>query len=368
VVITKASVRRFQLKIDEIAYKVRERLPLNAYRKHEILQSELNGSYVINFGRAGFFSNFFEVLGYALWCERNCITPLAYGGRFCNDTYRRNLYWAEEGYNGARNVWEYFFEPLSGKSINCFLYPDNFGRNTREYIFAPDGSGIGLTKCVTPAAIAKIENERREELNLPAVSLSSGLEQFSRTRGYAKVWRMLAYQRDYPSCQYRRTVNEIICKYVKIKPNVQARVDRFYDMHMAGKEVVGLHVRSTDNVNSEHRPIDLARYCHLIDSHSSTSLIYVATDSAKVLAQLKERYANRLLCGACERSHDGKPVHTNHTKRVTCGNPLLGEQVLSDAILLSKTSFFVHGLSGVASAALFFNPDLAHRSVWDGLS
>ncbi|MEM7459596.1 MAG: hypothetical protein AAF331_09030, partial [Pseudomonadota bacterium] len=242
---------------------------------------------------------------------------------------------------------------------------DNFGRNTREHIFAPDGSGIGLTKAVTPAAIAEIENERREEMNLPPVDLSGDLEAFAHTRGYAKVWRMLAYQRDYPSRQYRRAVNKIIQEYVKIKPKVRAGVDRFYDLHMAGEKVIGLHVRSTDNVGSEHASVDLERYCRLVDAYSATSLIYVATDSANVLSQLKERYGDRLICSDCVRSRDGKPVHTNHAKRITRGNPRLGEQVLTDAILLSKTSFFVHGLSGVASAALFFNPDLAHRSVWD---
>ncbi|MEM9149841.1 MAG: hypothetical protein AAGB19_05245 [Cyanobacteria bacterium P01_F01_bin.3] len=363
--ITKASIRQFQVKVDAIAYKVREALPLNAYRKHEIFQAHPNGSYVINFGRAGFFSNFFEVLGYARWCERNHITPLAYGGRFCNDTYRRNLYWSEQGYNGARNVWEYFFEPLSGKSINCFLYPDNFGRNTREHIFAPDGSGIGLIKVLTPAVITEIENERRAELNLPPISLDNDLEQFAHDKGYAKVWRMLAYQRDYPSRRYRQVVNKIIRQYVKIKPNVQAKVNRFYDLHMAGKSVIGLHVRSTDNVGSEHMSVNLERYCRLVDAYSSTSKIYLATDSAHVLSLLKDRYGERLIFNDCVRSCDGNPVHTNHAKRVTQGNPQLGEQVLTDAVLLSKTSFFVHGLSGVASAALFFNPYLSHRSVWD---
>ena len=363
--LTKASVRRFQLRIDALSYRVIESLPLNAYRKHEIFAGEPNGSYVINFGRAGFFSNFFEVLGYARWCDRNQLIPIAYGGRFCNDTYRRNLYWSDVGYNGVHNVWEYFFEPLSGKSINCFLYPDNFGRDTRVHIFAPDGSGIGLTKALTSEVLTELENERREEMDLPPIGSVGDLETFAQVRGYAKVWRMIAYQRDYPTQQYRRFVNKIIQKYVRLKPNVASQVNCFYDSHMAGKTVVGLHVRSTDNIGLEHLSVSLERYCRLVDAYSSTAAIYVATDSSLVLAQLKERYGERLIHSECVRSNNSKPVHTNHVRRITRGNPQLGEQVLIDAILLSRTSFFVHGLSGVASAALFFNPDLVHRSVWD---
>ncbi len=364
-VITKASIRRFQTKLDALAYKLTESFPTNVYRKSEILQSDLEGSYVINFGRAGFFSNFFEVLGYVCWCERKRYTPVVYGGRYCNDSYRRNMYWADSGYNGARNVWEYFFEPLSNKSVDCLLYPDNFGRDTRKHIFAPDGSGIGLIKTITPETITLVENERRQELKITPVEITDDLESFAHSRGYAKVWRMLAYQRDYPSVQYRKAVNKVIRKYVTLKSCVRSQIDRFYEEHMAGKNVVGLHVRRTDNVGSEHLSVDLDKYCQIVDAYSPKCLIYVATDSNKVLNQLKQRYGRRLIFSKCVRSNNSKPVHNNNAKRITSGNPQLGEQVLTDAVLLSKTSFFVHGLSGVASAALFFNPELPHRSVWD---
>ncbi|MGC1216039.1 MAG: hypothetical protein WA883_01120 [Phormidesmis sp.] len=366
--ITKASIRRFQTKIDALTYKLTESLPNNAYRKQEVLKSDLEGSYVINFGRAGFFSNFFEVLGYVGWCEREKYTPIAYGGRYCNDSYRRNMYWSDSGYNGVYNVWEYFFEPLSRKPVDCLLYPDNFSRNTREHIFAPDGSGIGLIKTITTETIARVENERRRELEIAPVEITDDLESFAHSMGYAKVWRMLAYQRDYPSVQYRKAVNKIICKYVKLKLSVRSQIDQFYEEHMVGKNVVGLHVRRTDNVGSEHLGVDLDQYCQIVDTYSSKCLIYVATDSNKVLNQLKQRYGKRILYSKCVRSNSSKPVHNNHDKRITSGNPQLGEQVLTDALLLSKTRFFVHGLSGVASAALFFNPELAHRSVWDVFS
>ena len=373
----KATIRRWQLGIDRILYRLITSSPINRYRKQEALSSRnpnhVNRSYVINFGRAGFFSNFFEVLGYAQWCDRKNLIPVVYGGKYCNDSFRRNMYWTDAGYNGSFNVWEYFFEPLSQVPVNFAVMPNNFGQNTLENIFAPDGSGIGLIQPVQASTIIQLENERLEELGQPTLKSINDIEAFAQSKGYSHVWRMLAYQRDYPSIKYRLSVHQLIQKYVRLKPNIRAKIDRFYQSQMSDSAVIGLHVRRTDNIGSEHLSISLDKYCQLVDEQSAiieratktVPKIYVATDSNVVLRQLKACYKARVIHSECVRSENERPVHNNYVKRIKDGNPLLGEQVLEDAMLLSRTHFLVHGLSGVASAALFFNPKLNHRNVWN---
>ena len=375
--INRGALRRWQLGVDSVLYRLITSSPVNRYRKQAALSSSNAGgadrSYVINFGRAGFFSNFFEVLGYARWCDRQKLTPIAYGGKYCNDSFRRNMYWTDAGYNGSFNVWEYFFEPLSQAPVNFAVMPDNFGQNTLKNIFAPDGSGIGLTQQVNASTIVKLENERLKGLRQPTLRHIDDLKAFAHSKGYSHIWRMLAYQRDYPSVKYRVSVHRLIQKYIRLKSSIQAKINAFYQSQMSGNDVIGLHVRRTDNIGSEHLSISLDKYCQLVDEQSaiiesasrSVPKIYVATDSNIVLRQLQERYPARVICSECVRSENERPVHNNYVRRIKDGNPLLGEQVLADAMLLSRTRFLVHGLSGVASAALFFNPKLNHRSVWN---
>lgn len=44
----------------------------------------------------------------------------------------------------------------------------------------------------------------------------------------------------------------------------------------------------------------------------------------------------------------------------------MGEDVLVETMLLSRCNHFVHTISNVSTAALFFNPDLEHTMMYCG--
>src|SRR3954467_13008110 len=53
----------------------------------------------------GLWSMFFQVIGLLRYAEHHRLEPVVY----LNDA---TCWWCAEGYNGCRNAWEYFFEPV----------------------------------------------------------------------------------------------------------------------------------------------------------------------------------------------------------------------------------------------------------------
>lgn len=304
--------------------------------------------YVINFGRYGFFANLFEVLGHVAWCERNGRVPLAYGGKYAGRSRRLNPYWSEAGYNGSHNVWEYYFEPLSGISIDYRVKPDHHD------MLSPDFRGIGMSPRLYHKQLKQIEEIRERDS-------SSRLTPLARSKGYAVMWRLLVYARDYPDAAYRKDVHALMQRHVKIKAALADKIDAFHARHMQGRDVIGVHVRRTDHVGRESLPIDLDVFLDAVDAEPRDCRIFVATDCRKTLSRFVERYGSRVLHSECDRSTDGVALH----KAESNDRPRIGEEVLVDAVLLSRARLLIHGLSNVASAAMFMNPHLECRSVWD---
>jgi len=67
--------------------------------------------------RVGLFSLFLQVVGQIYLSRGHNIIPVVY----FND---HSLYWSAQGYNGARNVWEYYFEPISEFHITDLIDHD----------------------------------------------------------------------------------------------------------------------------------------------------------------------------------------------------------------------------------------------------
>jgi hypothetical protein len=116
------------------------------------------------------------------------------------------LYWSKEGYRGSKNVWEYYFEPVSD------FDPKLVDLNAVEILswswYSPpdeNGNGIGIYQ------------------------------------GDSK-WN------DCPPLFYRKYVNQFILKYVRLKEYIETQVNDFFTENMSGELVCGVHVRRTDSV------------------------------------------------------------------------------------------------------------------------
>lgn len=250
----------------------------------------------------GFFAAFFSTLTHLFWCDRAGKTPVVYWDS-------ESLYYQPEGYNGSLNVWEYYFEPVSKLKYEA-------GDSIRRSWTDPTGYVL--------------------ELIMP------------------NCWNKNQVK------SYRQDVKRLIDKYVKIKPSIQEKIDKFYKDNMKGKKTVGLHLRGTDKV-AETRKIPTNVLIAEANKHSDCQYL-ICTDEAALLEEAKKTLNGKVIYYDCFRSDDGTPVHKNDSKNYSKAKA--GEDVLIDAQLLARCDHFIHTYSCVSSAVLFFNPFL-ERTVFD---
>jgi len=140
-------------------------------------------------------------------------------------------------------------------------------------------------------------------------------------------------------------------RYLKVQPALAARVEAFFQEHLAGGNHLALHVRGGDKggedpnlslLNSLY-PAEIERH---LREHPGDGL-FLITDDAGILAGYQERYRERLIHTGVTRTGTGQGVHY---QQQTCRRRL-GEEVLVDTLLAARCRHFVgNGLSNVSCA------------------
>tara|TARA_Y100001973_G_C5202048_1_gene338609 strand:- start:465 stop:1250 length:786 start_codon:yes stop_codon:yes gene_type:complete len=161
--------------------------------------------------------------------------------------------------------------------------------------------------------------------------------------------------------QTRVAMNQMINKYVKVKPHILEQVDKITEQ--LGKNPLGVHIRMTDKYNcvrngepESHYPLTVDHYKKHIDLYleENDSKIFLATDDIYVLEEIERTYGDRVVRADCTRSTDKISIHHHMggDKRKQ------GEEVLIDCLALSRCKHILKGVSNVALCAMFWNLDL----------
>lgn len=266
--------------------------------------------------RGGLFSCLFKALNSIAWCEENEITPAIYWGPRC-------LYYQKEGYHGVTdNVWEYYFEPINSIKLT------NVENNSEEQQKL-------RKKCRTSKHFLKIP------------------------RPYDENYDVILDQ------DYKKTIHALIKKYIKIKPFIHKKVTAFYFKNMNYKRVIGIHLRGTDKeleVKSVATPVSICEEANSIAAKMGGGFtFFVATDEESLLQTAKSLLKGPVICYPSYRSLNGKPIHID---KHSYSKALLGEEVLIEALLLSKCKYFIHTRSNVSTAVLLFNPELKNKILY----
>lgn len=152
-----------------------------------------------------------------------------------------------------------------------------------------------------------------------------------------------------------------IKKYIHIKPELQGKIDQFFQEKLAGSYVIGVHYRGTDKsieaprvkYETVKKAID-EQILGLKEKHGSNYKIFVATDEDGFLAYMENVFGNKIYAQTIERSTDGNPVHSN-PKNTPYES---GEGALLDCILLSKSNILIRTSSNLSRWSTYFNPSI----------
>jgi hypothetical protein len=280
----------------------------------------------------GFFSLVFQAVGQAHLAEKKGVVPVIYFNKHCP-------YWSDAGYNDARNVWEYYFEPLSDCDV--------------EKLFA-------------------LPRKTLEALSFREfVELSTG----TRTDVTDRYSDVIEYRSPIGICFERSFVHGLFEKYLKIKPSISRKLDEFCDAHFSSQPVLGVHYRGAEKTQGKVKDWVIARKDHDIKAFYLREMqrhlrkypsrrIFVATDSQDFLDDAKSMFGEAVFFrNAIRLAKTEEVIGLHFSEEAKVNGPILGEEVLLDALILSRSNFLIHGISNVSSAALFFNPSLRHIDI-----
>lgn len=285
--------------------------------------------YVVILPRdVGFFSLFFQVISELHECDASGRLPIVYFNRRC-------LYWSDGASTGSESAWDRYFEPLSGAKIQDVL-------------------------SWTPAMADWSAADFRRDVQVPNVTFTDAPPVFCEWENPALIESQ------------RPVINSLIKKHIRVRARLATEVEGFARREFDGARVLGLHLRGLEQtltpVGHLARPLDVFdRYLHFADRYLAAypdARIFAATDSESLRARLLSKYGERIIDRSTTRlapSQERIGLHyldDSHTDKSK-----LGDDVLIDALLLSRCDYFIHGMSNVAFAALHFNPSLEHLNV-----
>jgi len=135
-------------------------------------------------------------------------------------------------------------------------------------------------------------------------------------------------------------------KYLRPRADILAACDTFFASHLAGAPFVSVHMRGSDKtledpaLETTQRTIRAA-----LDQVDPSWRIFLMTDDARCLAEMKKAYGARLVATECQRSTSDEGIHYQAKDRVAAGR-----EVMVDTYLALRAQRFIgNGLSNVSA-------------------
>ncbi|MFZ5953494.1 MAG: hypothetical protein ACOYT8_00160 [Candidatus Dependentiae bacterium] len=163
-----------------------------------------------------------------------------------------------------------------------------------------------------------------------------------------------------PPCSHQRAeINELINKWIYVNESILKVVDDYYEQHIKGKKTIGIHIRRTDK-NSERPHVPLQTIFDCTNRYDADQY-FVATDEEEILQAAKTALNKPVISFAAGRSTNGFPIHYNPEQS---NRTQAGREVLIEVLILARTDFFIHTISNVSTAVIYFNPKLPHKELF----
>lgn len=313
------------------------------------VNSRLSGNilHVMRERDVGLFSLVQQVVANLAWARFERRVPIA---DFCE----RCCYWTPAGYQGARSVWEYYFEPLvegySADTIPACLRSDI----DRHF---PDMTELGY--------FARAD-----------VFVSNHYGDHPTLRGKVPF---IPYTDANPDPSLRRWTADLMHTYVRPREYIQRKVGSFFSEHLQGSDAIGVHVRGTDAVSAKETrayrqgSLDLDRFVRALSAlvrERPQARIFVATDAQSSLDHLIDAFGHRVVAYETERHVAGEaaglgptglimPAYITHDRGAAARN---GEDAVAEFLLLGRCSHLVHNGAGLALTVLLRYPAMPHTN------
>lgn len=294
----------------------------------------------------GFFADFLWAVNHLEFCLANNKTPVIYWGK-------ESAYYTPEGYNGSTNCWEYYFEPVSALSYSPgdHLHKEDYYKRNNNF------STLWWYVQYLDNKYKLTQQEQKSCKSVDGHDIRYASKDFDGQRRVAYPTGAFHLY----SQQFRRMVKEqIIDRYIKVKPSIRQKVTHFFDMNMLYKQTIGIHLRG-QHLGREVLLVPLQYIFQEANKYAAQGYqFFIATDQQPLLDQAKRELKGNVIYYDCQRfSTTTSPTGTSPKL-----HPKLGEDILIEMLLLSQCDHLIHTISNVSTTALYFNPELPHTLLY----
>ncbi|MBE6822763.1 MAG: hypothetical protein E7518_06655 [Ruminococcaceae bacterium] len=277
----------------------------------------------------GFWSDVDHVMGQLLAAEITNRIPVIYWGP--NSLYAESF---------QSNAFDLYFEPVSNFTIQDIAWP--------HYTFYPP---IWNAKNVMIEDLDKIAWEHRnlgEMMTSDASVVVSDVHYFVRPMIPFIPKDHWAYGMT-PHQIYRGLFD----KYLKLKPDIQAEIEDFYEKNLKGSEpLLGVHIRGGDKVREVEKLSNLNKWYYTqIDRfirRYGIQKILLLTDTEDILKNFVQRYGSMVVYTDCRRGELNATANAAHLQNYS-DKRRKGIEIIKDTYLGAKCDFFIgNGYSNVS--------------------
>lgn len=158
----------------------------------------------------------------------------------------------------------------------------------------------------------------------------------------------------------RQEAGRLIKKYIKLKPHIVEKINKFVAKKFDQTCTIGIHYRGTDKVAWKEAPrvpyptVVQAIKAFLKQNKPQSYKIFVATDEQPLITYLRSKFpSGTLVYLNALRSSNRKPIHYNQIYRYR-----QGEESVIDCFLLSRCTVLMKTHSNLSSSAGNINPEI----------
>ncbi|MGB7978462.1 MAG: hypothetical protein WCF19_04795 [Chlamydiales bacterium] len=154
----------------------------------------------------------------------------------------------------------------------------------------------------------------------------------------------------------REQASALVKKYIHIQQSILEKAAQFIERHFQNVFVLGIHYRGTDKEKEAPR-VPYAEAIGAVFAHIPSDQpykIFVATDEAAFLSQMKKTFPGSVIAYDAHRSNGVMPVHLSQPPSPYA----IGEEALLDALILSNCDFLIRTSSNLSLWSTYFNPEL----------
>lgn len=156
----------------------------------------------------------------------------------------------------------------------------------------------------------------------------------------------------------REYAHELIQKHIHIKPHITNKVEAFQLAHFRSCFVIGIHYRGTDKIIEAPRVAYeevVEQLMAKIERLTQQYVLFVATDEEPFLEYIQWAFPGKVCYQAdVIRSANEKPLHI----RAPSNRYKLGEDALTDCLILSNTDLLIRTNSNLSLWSTYFSPKL----------